>query len=159
MDTLFKKTMARVRAKISEEGSIRSFAQRLDMNPTTISRWFAENRSPDFENLCIILEYFNARIVFPEDLPPKAPSPVEGEATPPHPKEPTNLSHQLAQARREISSLRKQLEAMRSERDMARGQSQALKEQIERLTPTPEKNQTSQLTQNGKLGITKQVVA
>ena len=135
MDNLFKETLAKVQAKILEEGSIRSFAQRLDMNPTTISRWFAEQRSPDFQSLCIILEYFNARIVFPGD-----PGDGDRQGGLPRPETKTpNLSRQLAQVTKKNAELRQQLDLMRTERDMARGQVQALKEQVERLSPTPEK--------------------
>lgn len=139
MDTLFKDTMAKVQAKILEEGSIRSFAQRLDMNPTTISRWFAEKRSPDFQSLCTILEYFNARIVFPGDQDPRDKEhPTQGS------EKPTNLSRQLARALKENSELTKKLDTLRSERDIAIGQTQALKEQIARLAPTPSQTEVAQ---------------
>ena len=152
MDNLFKETLAKVQAKILEEGSIRSFAQRLDMNPTTISRWFAEQRSPDFQSLCIILEYFNARIVFPGD-----PSGGDKQGDSPRPDtRPPNLSRQLAQMSRENAELRQQLDLMRTERDMARGQAQALKEQIERLAPSSEKSSYGNSTASGgNVGITK----
>lgn len=145
MDNLFKETLAKVQAKILEEGSIRSFAQRLDMNPTTISRWFAEQRSPDFQSLCIILEYFNARIVFPGD-----PGDGDRQGGSPRPDtKPLNLSRQLAHVTKENAELRQQLDLMRTERDMARGQVQALKEQVERLAPSSEKDSCGSSTANG----------
>ena len=143
MDTLFKDTLAKVQAKILEEGSIRSFAQRLDMNPTTISRWFAEQRSPDFQSLCKILEYFNARIVFPDDQEPADTSPRGSE-------KPANLSRQLAHALKENVELSKKIDALRSERDIALGQAQALTEQIARLAPTPSQKEVAQES-NGEI--------
>lgn len=153
MDNLFKETLAKVQAKILEEGSIRSFAQRLDMNPTTISRWFAEQRSPDFQSLCTILEYFNARIVFPGD-----PSGGDKQGDSPRPDtRPPNLSRQLVQMSRENAELRQQLDHMRTERDMARGQVQALREQLARLIPAPEKKTLPASTLKSRGSSTKAV--
>ena len=65
MSTLFDNTMKKLEKAIEERGSIRSMAERLDLNPSTVSRWFAENRSPDFRGLAIILEYLGVQILFP----------------------------------------------------------------------------------------------
>ncbi len=152
MENLFRTTMAQLQAKIQEEGSIRSLAQRLDMNPTTISRWFAEQRSPDFQSLCIILEYFGARIVFPG-----APSPMDDSKSDIS-SHTSNLSRQLVQAKKDVDELRRQIDAIRTERDISIGQAQALKEQIERLVPTEKENYGTSASGQTH-GMSKRIVA
>ncbi|MDD2966629.1 MAG: helix-turn-helix transcriptional regulator [Desulfovibrionaceae bacterium] len=67
MKNLFISTMNKLASSIKREGSIRQAAISLDMNPTTVSRWFSEERSPDFKLLCLLLERYGVDIVFPED--------------------------------------------------------------------------------------------
>lgn len=65
---MYKDAMQKLHEAIRSRGSIRSLAEELDLNPSTVSRWFAEDRSPDFRTLTILFEYFGVRIVFPNDL-------------------------------------------------------------------------------------------
>lgn len=69
METLFDETLRKLQAAIHSEGSIRKVAEKLDLNPSTVSRWFSEGRSPDFRALTVLLEHFGVRIVFPGDRP------------------------------------------------------------------------------------------
>lgn len=66
---MFEETLSKLRAAIQSEGSIRKVAERLDLNPSTVSRWFAEGRSPEFRALTVLLEHFGVKIVFPGDSP------------------------------------------------------------------------------------------
>lgn len=67
METMFEETIRKLQAAILSEGSIRKVAEKLDLNPSTLSRWFAEGRSPDFRALTVLFEHFGVRIVFPDD--------------------------------------------------------------------------------------------
>ncbi len=69
MRSLFESTMAQLKSAIEERGSIRSLADALDMNPSTVSRWFSEGRSPDFRGLAEIFAYLGVQIVFPGESP------------------------------------------------------------------------------------------
>ena len=146
MNSLFKDTLAKIQSKISAEGSVRKFALRHQMNPTTISRWFAEQRSPDFQSLCIILEHFGARIVFPDDPDPKSETPAPAV---PETERPTTITRQLSQALKENTELKKQMDVLRTERDIAIGEARALRIQIERLVPGPEKRSSGDSKASG----------
>lgn len=64
---MFEETLRKLQAAIRAEGSIRKVSEQLDLNPSTVSRWFAEGRSPDFRALTVLFEHFRVRIVFPGD--------------------------------------------------------------------------------------------
>ena len=65
-ESLFESTMRRTKEIIQKNGSIRSVAEKLETNPSTITRWFAEEgRAPRFDALAKIFEFFSVEIVFP----------------------------------------------------------------------------------------------
>ena len=65
-ESLFESTMRRTKEIIQKNGSIRSLAEKLETNPSTITRWFAEEgRAPRFDALAKIFEFFSVDIVFP----------------------------------------------------------------------------------------------
>ena len=54
-ESLFESTMRRTKEIIQKNGSIRSVAEKLETNPSTITRWFAEEgRAPRFDALAKI---------------------------------------------------------------------------------------------------------
>lgn len=81
MNTLFEEVMNKLEKIIKKQGSIRSLAEKLDLNPSTVSRWFPEKRSPDFRMLAVIFEYLDVKIVFPEDMQSNATDALLNENT------------------------------------------------------------------------------
>lgn len=70
MDTLYQQTLDKLRELIEKNGSIRGIAEMLDLNPSTVSRWFQPaGNSPNFLLLCKIMEHFSVQIIFPGDRP------------------------------------------------------------------------------------------
>ena len=118
MSSLFADTMKKLEAAISERGSIRAMAEKLDLNSSTISRWFAEGRIPDFRALSIIFEYLGVHIVFP------------GEKDTPQDKKISELTD-------EVRALKEALEKKKIQLIRAEGGLDELREQLIRLTPTP----------------------
>ena len=63
-ESLFESTMRRTKEIIQKNGSIRSVAEKLETNPSTITRWFAEEgRAPRFDALAKIFEFFSVEIL------------------------------------------------------------------------------------------------
>lgn len=124
MGQLFIHTMKKLKRAIEEKGSIRSLAEFLDMNPSTVSRWFAEGRSPDFRGLAIILEHLGVRIVFPDERVrhDKAVHSDEEAAkrTDELERENGELKSELLRKEGAIAILKEQLTEMRDERDKGR---------------------------------------
>ena len=105
--------MRRTKEIIQKNGSIRSVAEKLETNPSTITRWFAEEgRAPRFDALAKIFEFFSVEIVFP------------GEN----------------QKRDEVRQLEEKIEALlnstEKERDALKAQVEILKEIIRPAQPT-----------------------
>lgn len=101
-ESLFESTMRRTKEIIQKNGSIRSLAEKLETNPSTITRWFAEEgRAPRFDALAKIFEFFSVEIVFP------------GENA--HVDEVKNLE-------KKVSHLEEELKNVTRERDILRGQ-------------------------------------
>ena len=105
-ESLFESTMRRTKEIIQKNGSIRSLAEKLETNPSTITRWFAEEgRAPRSDALAKIFEFFSVEIVFP------------GEN----------------QKRDEVRQLEEKIEALLNDLHSAEKERDALKAQVEVL--------------------------
>ena len=112
-ESLFESTMRRTKEIIQKNGSIRSVAEKLETNPSTITRWFAEEgRAPRFDALAKIFEFFSVEIVFP------------GE---------NQKRDEVRQLEEKIEALLKDLHSTEKERD---AQVEILKEIIRPAQPT-----------------------
>ena len=109
-ESLFESTMRRTKEIIQKNGSIRSVAEKLETNPSTITRWFAEEgRAPRFD------EFFSVEIVFP------------GE---------NQKRDEVRQLEEKIEALLKDLHSTEKERDALKAQVEILKEIIRPAQPT-----------------------
>lgn len=66
MNTLFETTLRHLKKAADQRGSIRKLAELSNTNPTTLSRWLAGDRKPDFYELSSLLDALGARILFPD---------------------------------------------------------------------------------------------
>lgn len=115
-ESLFESTMRRTKEIIQKNGSIRSVAEKLETNPSTITRWFAEEgRAPRFDALAKIFEFFSVEIVFP------------GE---------NQKRDEVRQLEERIEALLKDLHSTEKERDALKAQVEILKEIIRPAQPT-----------------------
>lgn len=68
MTNLYENTIEGLKKAIAEKGSIRSVCDKLNLNPSTVSRWLSEEgRGPNFRIMATLLEHVNAAIYFPHD--------------------------------------------------------------------------------------------
>lgn len=109
-ESLFESTMRRTKEIIQKNGSIRSLAEKLDTNPSTITRWFAEEgRAPRFDALAKIFEFFSVEIVFPGEDPKR---------------------DDIRELEEKNKALVQALRAAEKERDILKGQVEILKELV-----------------------------
>ncbi len=106
-ESLFESTMRRTKEIIQKNGSIRSVAEKLETNPSTITRWF--------DALAKIFEFFSVEIVFP------------GE---------NQKRDEVRQLEEKIEALLKDLHSTEKERDALKAQVEILKEIIRPAQPT-----------------------
>lgn len=119
-ESLFESTMRRTKEIIQKNGSVRSLAEKLETNPSTITRWFAEEgRAPRFDALAKIFEFFSVEIVFPG----------ENQKL----DEVKNLENQ-------IKILTKKLEQAEKQKDLLEAQVSILKEVIQPAQAPPTSN-------------------
>lgn len=128
-------------------GNMRAASRALGLDPDTgvLFRWLQclkedpkNKRTPKLELVGPCMDKIGAVLLAPgEAVGGGQCSTQEGEP---------RCAEQVEALEAEVASLRKQLDRMRTERDMALGQAQALKEQLARLTPVPEKRMSSAST-------------
>lgn len=115
-ESLFESTMRRTKEIIQKNGSIRSLAEKLETNPSTITRWFAEEgRAPRFDALAKIFEFFSVEIVFP------------GE---------NQKRDEVRQLEEKIEALLNDLHSAEKERDALKAQVEVLKDIIRPAQPS-----------------------
>lgn len=128
MEKMFEETLNKLQTAIRAEGSIRKVADKLDLNPSTVSRWFAEGRSPDFRALTVLFEHFGVRIVFP------------GESTCPADQVITDLQLQVDELSQKLKESMRLCDYYQAKLDGAIEVMRALKETTPQLTASPKNN-------------------
>lgn len=139
-------------------GNVRAASRALGLDPDTglLNRWLQclkpdpkNKRTPNLELVGPCMDQIGAVLLAPGEVADESQG-KESDDSQPH-------AHRAAELIEEVASLRKQLDVMRTERDIARGEAQALKEQLARLMPTPEKKTLPVSTSKNRGRTTKAV--
>jgi SOS-response transcriptional repressor LexA len=72
MGTFFQKAMSLVAEEKERRGSFRALCVPLELNPTTVQKWFTEKkggepRAPGIDQIGVIMDAMGAQIVLPDD--------------------------------------------------------------------------------------------
>ena len=134
---IYSEFLALLEAAIEQEGNAVKLGQRIGLPSNQLTRWNSRSRVPTLANIQPVLDYWDAKLVWPGGKGDKAAAATTDKSTG---KEEHSRVLDLEAT---VARLQAELAATRSERDEARGEVRALERQLARLIPTHEERNES----------------